>query len=153
MSYLDDGGLPDIGLAGLADMAAGIQDIAAATSLPFLADGDDGYGDVKSVAHTVEVYERIGVGGILIEDQSRERKQQRADAARGVVDVEVIEQKLRAAMDARGSTSTLIIGRTDALGAYGLDGALRRADRLLRLGVDGIFVAGIKSMHDYERKR
>jgi hypothetical protein len=47
---------PDIGLVGLADMAAGIRDIAAATPLPFLADG-----------------ESLGVGGILIEDQERER--------------------------------------------------------------------------------
>src|SRR5262245_53672156 len=43
-------GFPDIGLIGLADMVAGIRDIAAATALPFFADGDDGYGDVKSVA-------------------------------------------------------------------------------------------------------
>src|SRR6185369_6731115 len=51
-------GLPDIGLAALGEMAAGIEDIAAATDLPFFADGDDGYGDVKSVARTVESYER-----------------------------------------------------------------------------------------------
>ena len=67
-------------------MADGIRDIAAATPLPFLADGDDGYGDVKSVVRTVELYERLGVGGILIEDQQREHKQQRADQARGVAE-------------------------------------------------------------------
>src|SRR5262245_53532133 len=43
-------GLPDIGLIGVSDMAAGIRDIAAATDLPFFADGDDGYGGVKNVA-------------------------------------------------------------------------------------------------------
>jgi 2-methylisocitrate lyase-like PEP mutase family enzyme len=144
-------GLPDIGLVGLADMAAGIRDIAGATPLPFLADGDDGYGDVKSVARTVELYESLGVGGILIEDQQREFKQQRADQARGVVSAEVIEQKLRAAIAARSTTSTMIIGRTDAFGALGFDEALRRAERFLALGVDGVFVAGLKSMSEYER--
>ena len=143
--------LPDIGLIGLADMADGIREIAAATPLPFLADGDDGYGDVKSVVRTVEVYERLGVGGILIEDQQREHKQQRADQARGVADAAVIEQKLRAAMAARSTADTMIIGRTDALGVLGMDEALRRASRFIELGVDAVFVAGIKSMADYER--
>ncbi len=55
-------GLPDIGLIGVSDMVDGIREIAAATPLPFLADGDDGYGDVKSVVRTVELYERLGVG-------------------------------------------------------------------------------------------
>ncbi|HVE49625.1 MAG TPA: isocitrate lyase/PEP mutase family protein [Casimicrobiaceae bacterium] len=144
-------GLPDIGLVGLADMAEGIRDIAAATSLPFFADGDDGYGDVKSVARTVETYERLGVGGILIEDQQREHKQQRADNARGVVDRDLIEQKLRAALGVRRTPDTLIVGRTDAYGIMGLDESLRRAERFVALGVDAVFVAGLKTMEDYER--
>jgi 2-methylisocitrate lyase-like PEP mutase family enzyme len=144
-------GLPDVGLIGLADMAAGIRDIAAATTLPFLADGDDGYGDVKSVARTVETYEMLGVGGILIEDQQRERKQQRAERALGVVDRDVIEQKLRVALAVRRSPELFVIGRTDAFGVAGLDEALRRAERFLALGVDGVFVAGLKAIEDYER--
>ncbi|HVO90792.1 MAG TPA: isocitrate lyase/PEP mutase family protein [Casimicrobiaceae bacterium] len=144
-------GLPDIGLIGVTDMTAGLKDIAAATSLPFFADGDDGYGDVKSVARTVELYEQIGVGAILIEDQLREGKQQRADRALGVADAAVIEAKLRVALSERCSPDTFIIGRTDAFGVLGLDEALRRAERFLALGVDGVFVAGLKSMPDYER--
>jgi 2-methylisocitrate lyase-like PEP mutase family enzyme len=143
--------LPDIGLAALGDMAAGIRDIAAATSLPFMADGDDGYGDVKSVARTVEVYESLGVGGILFEDQDRERKQQRADNAKGVAPRETIEAKLKAALAARRSVDTLIIGRTDALGVHGLDEAIARGKRFADLGCDGVFVAGVKSLADYER--
>jgi 2-methylisocitrate lyase-like PEP mutase family enzyme len=144
-------GLPDIGLIGLADMVSGIRDIAAATPLPFFADGDDGYGDVKSVARSVEAYEAAGVGGILIEDQQREHKQQRAEAARGIAEREVIEQKLRVALAVRRSPDMLIIGRTDAYGLVGLDEALRRAERFAELGCDGVFVAGLKSIDDYER--
>ena len=84
---------PDIGLIGLTDMAAGLADMAAATDLPFLADADDGYGDAKAVARLVETYERIGVGGFLLEDQDRDRKQQRADHGGSVVDLPVIEGK------------------------------------------------------------
>jgi 2-methylisocitrate lyase-like PEP mutase family enzyme len=143
--------LPDIGLIGLSDMTPGIRDIAAATDLPFFADGDDGYGDVKSVARMIELYEQIGVGAILIEDQQREHKQQRADRALGVVDRGVIEGKLRVALAERRNPETFIIGRTDSLGLLGLDEALRRAERFLQLGCDGIFIAGLKTIPDYER--
>jgi len=144
-------GLPDIGLIGLTDMTAGIRDIAAASDLPFFADGDDGYGDVKSIARMIENYEQIGVGAILIEDQQREHKQQRADRALGVVDQAVIESKLRIALAERRNPDTFIIGRTDSLGLLGMDEALRRAERFLKLGVDGVFIAGLKSIPDYER--
>ena len=53
---------PDIGLAG-------IGDIVAATCLPVMVDGDDGYGDLKAVARMVEVYLRQGVSEIVLEDQ------------------------------------------------------------------------------------
>jgi 2-methylisocitrate lyase-like PEP mutase family enzyme len=143
--------LPDIGLIGLRDMVEGIRDIASASALPFLADGDDGYGDAKSVVRTVLAYEELGVGGILIEDQVRDRKQQRADRAAAVVDEIIIEGKLKAALAARRDAETLIIGRTDAYGALGLDAALRRAERFMQLGVDGVFVAGLRAIEDYER--
>jgi 2-methylisocitrate lyase-like PEP mutase family enzyme len=144
-------GYPDIGLIGLTDMVEGIRDIADASSLPFLADADDGYGDVKSVSRMVAAYESLGVGGFLIEDQDRDRKQQRADKAAAVVDEAVIEQKLRAALASRRNPETLVIGRTDAYGALGLDAALRRAERFLAVGVDGIFIVGLRTEADYVR--
>jgi 2-methylisocitrate lyase-like PEP mutase family enzyme len=142
---------PDIGLIGLTDMVDGIRDIAASNSLPFLADGDDGYGDVKNVARMIEAYEAIGVGAVLIEDQHRDRKQQRADKAAAVVDREVIEQKIKAALAARRSQEIMICGRTDAYGALGLDEALKRAQRFMEIGADGVFVAGLRTEDDFAR--
>lgn len=142
---------PDIGLIGLTDMVQGITDIAAASTVPFFADADDGYGDVKSVARTVAAYEGIGVGGLLVEDQDRDHKQQRADKAASVVDMAAIESKLRIALAVRKNPETFIVGRTDAYGPLGLDEAMRRAERFLSLGVDGIFVAGLRSEADYRR--
>jgi 2-methylisocitrate lyase-like PEP mutase family enzyme len=141
---------PDIGLIGLTDMSDGIKDIAASNSLPFLADGDDGYGDVKSVVRMIEAYEAIGVGAVLIEDQHRDRKQQRADKAAAVVEREVIEQKIKAALGARRG-DIMIAGRTDAYGALGLDEALRRAERFMAIGADGVFVAGLRTEEDFAR--
>jgi len=142
---------PDIGLIGLTDMVQGIHDIARASTIPFLTDADDGYGDVKSVARTVAAYEAIGVGGLLIEDQDRDQKQQRAEKAAAVADEAVIEAKLRTALAARTNPETFIIGRTDAYGPLGLDTAMRRAERFLGVGVDGIFIAGLKTEADYRR--
>ena len=132
-------------------MLAGIRDIVDASKLPCLVDADDGYGDVKSVTRTIQSYEAIGVAGVLLEDQSREGKQPGAASARNVVPLDVMEQKLKAAMAARKNSDFVIIGRTDAFGAQGLDEALRRAERYLNLGADGIFVAGLKTADDYAR--
>jgi 2-methylisocitrate lyase-like PEP mutase family enzyme len=143
--------LPDLGLAGFAEMLAGIRDIVDASQLPCLVDADDGYGDVKSVVRTIQGYETAGVSGALLEDQSRDVKQPGATSARSVVSLEIMEQKLKAAMEARRNADFVIIGRTDAYGAEGLDAALKRAERFLRLGVDGIFVAGLKTPEDYVR--
>lgn len=143
--------LPDLGLAGFAEMAAGIRDIIEACDLPCLVDGDDGYGDVKSVTRMVQSYEAMGVGGLLLEDQARDTKQPGAAAARNVVPMAVMEQKLRSALAARRGSEFVIIGRTDCLGKEGLDAALRRAERFLTLGADGVFVAGLKTEQHYER--
>jgi 2-methylisocitrate lyase-like PEP mutase family enzyme len=143
--------LPDLGLAGFAEMLAGIRDIVGASTLPCLVDADDGYGDVKSVIRTIQGYETAGVSGALLEDQSREAKQPGAAPARSVVPLEIMEQKLKAAMEARRNPDFVIIGRTDAYGAEGLDAAIERAERFLHLGADGIFVAGLKTPEDYVR--
>jgi 2-methylisocitrate lyase-like PEP mutase family enzyme len=143
--------LPDLGIAALGEMADGIRDIVGATKLPALVDGDDGYGDVKSVVHMVEMYEAMGVAGILLEDQLREGKQPGAATARGVVPLELFEHKLRAAIGARRDPDFVIVGRTDSFGAIGLDEALRRGERFLRAGVDGVFLAGLKAVPDYEK--
>ena len=144
-------GVPDIGLVGLADMVDGMREFASVTSLPFVADADDGYGDAKSVARMVHAYEALGVGGFLLEDQQRDHKQQRADKAAAVVDMSVMEAKIRTALAERGNPETFVIGRTDAYGALGLDEAIRRAKRYRDIGADGVFVAGLRTVSDYER--
>src|SRR5437867_10245648 len=57
--------LPDIGLVAFGEMSAGVRDIMAGSSLPVLVDGDDGYGDVKNVARTIQAYEAMGVAAIF----------------------------------------------------------------------------------------
>lgn len=139
-------GLPDIGLAALGEMAAGIQDIIAATDLPVMVDGDDGYGDVKNVVHMMEVYTRLGVSGVVLEDQVRVAKQPGDSGAVGVIPAGEMVQKLKAAVAASSGTEIQIIARCDACKPEGLQGAMRRADQYLHAGAHGIFIPGVPTV-------
>ncbi len=89
-------GLPDLGLVGLGEMAAGMADILAATRLPALVDGDNGYGDAKNVTRTVRTYEAMGAAALLLEDQSSPKRCGHA-AGKKVVATAEMEVKIRAA--------------------------------------------------------
>lgn len=140
--------LPDLGIAGLADMVEATRDILSAVSLPCLGDGDDGYGDVKSVARTVRENEAIGLGALVLEDQARVAKQPGQAAAHAIVDEEEIAAKIRVAAQSRHDADFWIIGRTDAYATLGVAGAMKRAELFLRNGADGIFIAGVKTEAD-----
>jgi 2-methylisocitrate lyase-like PEP mutase family enzyme len=136
-------GLPDIGLASLTDMTECARGVLRATTLPCGIDGDDGYGDVKSVVRTVRAYEDLGLGSIIFEDQVMGGKRPGDAGPAAVVPAVVMEQKLRAAVAARSDPETLILARTDAINVEGFEGALKRAEHYLGVGADGIFIAGI----------
>jgi 2-methylisocitrate lyase-like PEP mutase family enzyme len=142
--------LPDLGLVGLGEMAAGIRDIMSGSSLPVLIDGDHGYGDVKNVTRTIQTYEAMGASAIFIEDQVAPKRCGHM-AGKDVVPTEVMEQKLRAAAAARQSKDTFLIARTDARAIHGLDEALRRAERYVKAGADGIFIEAPLTVEELAR--
>jgi 2-methylisocitrate lyase-like PEP mutase family enzyme len=67
-------GVPDGDLTHFAERFAAVKDIAAATKLPIMVDGDDGYGDAKNVSYTVRSYEALGTQAIFLEDQLAPKK-------------------------------------------------------------------------------
>jgi 2-methylisocitrate lyase-like PEP mutase family enzyme len=142
-------GLPDIGLVGLGEMSAGIRDIIAASRLPVLVDGDDGYGDVKNVTRTIRCYEQLGAAAILIEDQVAPKRCGHM-AGKSVVPADVMATKLRAAVAARES-GIFLIARTDARSVHGLDDALRRAELYLKSGADGVFIEAPEGLDELAR--
>jgi 2-methylisocitrate lyase-like PEP mutase family enzyme len=142
--------LPDLGLVGLGEMSAGVRDIMAASSLPVLIDADHGYGDVKNVTRTIETYERMGAAAIFIEDQILPKRCGHM-AGKAVVPPGVMEDRIRAAVAARTSPETFLIARTDARAVHGLDEALRRGERYLRAGADGLFVEAPESVEELAR--
>jgi 2-methylisocitrate lyase-like PEP mutase family enzyme len=140
--------VPDVGLMGLADISAIARDVRAATSLPFMVDADDGYGDAKNVAHTVRTYERLGVQAIFLEDQVSPKRCGHL-AGKRIVSAERMVTKIRAAAAER--TSLFIVARTDARSVVGMDEALRRGERYLRAGADAIYIESPESVADLEQ--
>jgi 2,3-dimethylmalate lyase len=138
-------GLPDIGLVGYGEMSAGVRDIMAASSLPVLVDGDDGYGDVKNVTRTVQGYEALGAAALFIEDQ-RAPKRCGHMAGKDVIDAAIMVDKIRAAAAAR--RDMFLIARTDARAVHGLDDALRRGELYLKAGADGLFIEAPQSVDE-----
>ena len=142
--------LPDIGLLGLGEFSAAYRDIVSASDLPVLVDADNGYGDAKNVVHLVHTYERLGVQAIMLEDQATPKRCGHI-AGKALVSAEEMESKVRAACGERMSPDTFIIARTDAREMYGLDEALRRAERYARAGADGLFIEAPTSIEEMQR--
>jgi 2-methylisocitrate lyase-like PEP mutase family enzyme len=94
--------IPDIGLVGFGEMSAGIRDIISASNLPVMIDADNGYGDVKNVAHTVRGYEAMGVSALFMEDQTAPKRCGHM-AGKTVIDAREMAAKIRAAAGARRS--------------------------------------------------
>lgn len=139
-------GLPDIGLAAFGEMHAGIRDIIAATDLPMVVDGDDGYGDVKSVAHMIESYVRLGVSAVVLEDQMLVAKQPGDSGATAVTTVQTMVGKIKVAVATCAYTDMQIIARCDAYKLEGLAAAMRRGEAYLAAGAHGLFIPGLASV-------
>lgn len=143
-------GLPDIGLAGLGEISAGIHDIMAVSDLPVLVDIDNGYGDVKNVVHAVRTYERMGAQALFFEDQVSPKRCGHI-AGKELLVSDQMEARIRAAAENRLNDRTFIIARTDAREVYGMDEALRRGERYSRAGADGIFIEAPESFEEMQR--
>src|SRR3979490_755940 len=104
-------GVPDVGLKGFGEISAAVRDIMSACDLPVFVDGDDGYGDVKNVVHTVQPYPRIGVGAVLLDDQQWPRRCGHM-VGKKVVPTELAVAKIKAACSERINRETWILART-----------------------------------------
>jgi 2-methylisocitrate lyase-like PEP mutase family enzyme len=81
---------------------------------------------------------------IQLEDQTFPKRCGHLDG-KGVVPVGEMQGKLRAALDARRRSETLILARTDAVAVEGLEAALERAQRYLECGVDALFIEALRT--------
>ncbi len=132
-------GLPDAGLATFTDMVGRVRTFAAGCRTPIIADADTGYGGLLNVRHTVAGYEAAGVAGIQLEDQETPKKCGHTPGRR-VIPAEEMVLKIRVAAEVRRSPDFLIVARTDARTAHGLDEAIRRGRLYAEAGADVVFI-------------
>jgi carboxyvinyl-carboxyphosphonate phosphorylmutase len=137
-------GRPDVGLLTMTQMVDNARRIAQAVNVPVISDADTGYGNPLNVIRTVQEYERAGVSALHIEDQIMPKKCGHMENKQVIASAEM-EEKIRAATEARASQDFLIIARTDARAVEGFDSALHRARAYREAGADILFVEAPQS--------
>ncbi len=132
-------GAPDIGLTTLDDVARTVAHIADAISLPLIVDADTGFGNEVNTYRTVRVLERAGAAAIQLEDQIFPKRCGHFSGKQVIPAADMV-RKIKAAVDARQDANLVIIARTDALAAHGIEAALERAALYAEAGADMNFV-------------
>lgn len=142
-------GRPDIGLVSMSEVADTIACVRDRVELPLIVDADNGFGNAMNVQRTVRVFERMGANALQLEDQGMPKRCGHLDGKSLISQKEMVG-KIQAALDARLSSETLIIARTDARAVEGLDAALERADAYTTAGADVLFVEAPQSVDEIE---
>jgi 2-methylisocitrate lyase-like PEP mutase family enzyme len=127
-------GRPDIGLMGMTEVVAAAASIARTTALPVVSDSDTGYGGALNVVRTITEFERAGIAGVHLEDQTAPKKCGGMEG-RTVISAEEMEGKIRAAREALTDESFVIIGRSDSK-YLGMAEVITRLNRYLAAGAD-----------------
>ena len=137
-------GSPDIGLVTMTEVAETVSLIRERSEMPLIVDADTGYGNAINTQRTVKLFERCGASMIQLEDQSFPKRCGHL-RDKSVIPAKEMTGKLKAALDARRSSETLIIARSDAVASEGLESTLERAEHYLETGIDVLFVEALTS--------
>jgi len=140
-------GKPDFGLLTATEVLYSVGRMADAVSIPLVADIDTGYGNPLNVYRTVSDLRRLDVAGFILEDQLWPKKCGHF-AGKRVIPTEEHVEKIRAAVEARGDSGMVIIGRTDARAPLGLDEAIERGHAYRDAGADVVFVEAPQSVDE-----
>jgi len=137
-------GRSDVGLTTFSEVEDVLARITERVQVPVIVDADTGFGNALNTQRTVRGFERAGAAMVQLEDQGFPKRCGHLDD-KTLVPVAEMQGKLRAALDARQRSDTLILARTDAVAVEGLDAALVRAEAYLDCGVDALFIEALRS--------
>ena len=140
-------GLPDLGVITVDEVCFFVRQVARASGLPVLVDGDTGYGEALNVMAMVRSFEDAGAAAVHIEDQVLPKKCGHLNDKR-LADARDMANKVAAA--ARARRHLYVVARTDAAASEGMDGAVARAGLYVEAGADAIFP---EALHDAEAFR
>ena len=156
-------GLPDLGIITIDEVAFFIRQVARASGLPALVDGDTGYGEALNVMNMVRTFEDAGAAAVHIEDQLLPKKCGHLNDKK-LADAHDMAAKVAAA-EADPASHALAGGfhlrtdprsflrqraRTDAAASEGIDGAVARARLYVEAGADAIFPEAMTSREMFE---
>lgn len=142
-------GLPDLNFLGMSEMADAVRRMAARVSIPVIADGDTGHGDLHNAQRTIEAFEGAGAAGILLEDQVMPKRCGHFEKKQVIPTAEMV-LKFKAAVKAKSDPNFTIFARTDARQMNGLDDAIDRVNRYCEAGADIAFIEAPESMAELE---
>ena len=157
--YLSGGGLaanslgiPDLGISTLEDVLIDVRRITDACDLPLLVDADTGFGSAFNIARTTRSLIKSGAAAMHIEDQvTAKRCGHRPNKA--CVSLEEMTDRIKAAVDARTDGGFVIMARTDALAAEGMQAVIDRANAYIEAGADMIFPEAMTELEQYRQFR
>ena len=145
----NDLGYPDIGLTNLKEVSYRANQIARVTNLPTIVDADTGF---KSCEETVNIFEKLGITGIHIEDQISQKRCGHLDNKELISKEEMIK-KIKLSINSRKDKNFKIIARTDANSVEGLDKMIERAKAYQDAGADIIFPEALQDEKEFEKVR
>jgi 2-methylisocitrate lyase-like PEP mutase family enzyme len=132
-------GRPDIGLVTMDEVGNTVALIRDRVDAHLVVDADTGYGNALNVERTVRLFERAGANAIQLEDQDFPKRCGHL-GDKTLIPAPEMAGKIKAAVDSRASTDTLIIARTDAVAVEGFDRAIARAALYREVGADMLFI-------------
>lgn len=135
-SYL---GRPDFRLMTRTEMVLFAYNVVEVSQIPIIADAGDGFGSTQSAARTVKEYERAGVAAIQLGDYI-ECSYSNCEYSSEIVPLEIMKDRIRAAVDARCDEELLIIARTNARKIHGIGSAIDRGGAFAEVGADIVFI-------------
>jgi methylisocitrate lyase len=135
-------GLPDLGMITVDEVCFFVRQVARASGVPVLVDGDTGYGEALNVMNMVRCFEDAGAAAVHIEDQLLPKKCGHLNDKK-LADPRDMAAKVAAAAKAR--KHLYLIARTDAAASEGIDGAVARIKLYLEAGADAIFPEALTS--------
>ena len=143
-------GLPDLGISSMEDVLTDVRRITDVVDLPLLVDIDTGWGSAFNIARTIRAMTRAGAGAVHLEDQVGAKRCGHRPG-KEVVSKEEMVDRIKAAVDARVDPTLVIMARTDALAAEGIEAAIDRACAYVQAGADMIFPEEMTELKMYRK--
>jgi 2-methylisocitrate lyase-like PEP mutase family enzyme len=143
-------GLPDLSFLGMSEMVDAVRRMAHRVSIPVIADGDTGHGDLHNVVRCIGEFESAGAAGIILEDQVFPKRCGHFSGKQVITGDEMV-MKLKAALSARHDPDFIVIARTDAREMHGLEEAINRVNRYCEAGADVAFIEAPLSKQELVR--